>query len=202
MSETELLSRLEKLERDNRRLKAVALGALLLPSVLVLMGEARGSRTVTADKLVLVDSQDRTRAILQTDSMGATLTFLDAMGNKRMVLSGGTGPVGNTYGYLELGEDAATEKPLILASHGGHGGATLSDGGLVMRAYPLSGKHGFVMIQGPAGGPELIFTDSEGYTVNLGITDIVTPSTGEKHTTSAASLVLFGKDNKVIWQAP
>jgi hypothetical protein len=44
--------------------------------------------------------------------------------------------------------------------------------------------------------------DAEGFAATLGATDLVTPRTGEKHKTSAASLVLFDKDKNVIWKAP
>jgi hypothetical protein len=195
--------RLEKLERQNRWLKRTGLAVLLLTAAVLLMGQARPSHTVTATKFVLLDSQGRTRAILQTDSTGATLTFLDSMGRKRMVLAGGTGPVGNTYAYLELGEDAATEQG-VLTTAGGHGGVTLSDGGLVMGVFPPSEKAGSVMLSGPGGveGPDLEITDSQGYQANMGVTDLITPSTGETHRTSAASVVLFGKGGKVLWSAP
>lgn len=199
-----LRERLERLEKQNRWFKRAAAAALLAAAAMIVMGQTRPTRTVTASKFVLLDSQDRTRAVLQTDlnGTGSALTFMDATGRKRLVLAGGTGPVGNTFAYVELGEDAATGQ-YVLASTGDHGGATLSDGGLVVRAFPSTGKAGSVMLQGPGpGGPALELTDSEGYTADLGVTGIVIPGTGEKRTTSAASLVLFGKDRKVIWQAP
>jgi len=36
----------------------------------------------------------------------------------------------------------------------------------------------------------------------IGSTGLMTPLTGESHKTSAASLVMSGKDGKVIWRAP
>jgi len=51
-------------------------------------------------------------------------------------------------------------------------------------------------------GPYVIVNDSEGFTAELGSTSLVTPRTGEQHKSSAASLVLFGKDGKVLWSAP
>jgi hypothetical protein len=44
--------------------------------------------------------------------------------------------------------------------------------------------------------------DPNGFETILGNIDLVTERTGETHKTSAASLVLFGKGNKVLWQAP
>jgi hypothetical protein len=51
-------------------------------------------------------------------------------------------------------------------------------------------------------GPSVYLNDEQGYSAALGNTDLVTPRTGETSKTSAASVVLFGKDKKVLWQAP
>jgi hypothetical protein len=42
-----------------------------------------------------------------------------------------------------------------------------------------------------------------GFSMVLGTADLVTPTTGETHRTSAASITMFGngKDHKVIWKA-
>jgi hypothetical protein len=48
----------------------------------------------------------------------------------------------------------------------------------------------------------LSIKDNEGYEAILGVSALQTPKTGEKHRTSAASLVLFDKDKNVIWKAP
>ena len=50
--------------------------------------------------------------------------------------------------------------------------------------------------------PLIVVNDPEGFSAQLGSVDLVTPRTGEQHKTSAASLVLFGKDSKVLWSAP
>lgn len=192
--------RLERLERQNRWFKRAGVAALLLAAAVVVMGQARPSRTVTANKFVLQDRQGRTRAILEDSAGRTTLTFLDTAGRGRMVLAGGTGPVGNTYAYLELGEAAAHERG-ALTTPGGE--VTLSDGGLGMAAYPPNREAGSVLLQAPGpGGPDLQLTDSQGYMANIGITRLVTPATGETHRTSAASVVLLGKGGKVLWSAP
>lgn len=204
MTDEKIVERLQNLERDNRRLKVIALTALLLPGALLLVGGTRGSRTITANKFVLQDSRGQTRAVLQSNSMATTLTYLDVTGRKRMVLAGGTGPVGNSYAYLQLGEDAATEEP-PLTTKSGHGGTTLSDGGLFMGVIPHSKKYGSVYLEGPdTGGPALELTDSKGYTTEVGVTDVLLPVTGQRQTTSAASIVMSGNDKArhVIWRAP
>jgi hypothetical protein len=38
------------------------------------------------------------------------------------------------------------------------------------------------------------------FQATVGSTDLVTPETGESRKTSAASVVMFGKDGKVIWR--
>lgn len=44
--------------------------------------------------------------------------------------------------------------------------------------------------------------DRQGFLTSIGNTGLVTPRTGQTRQTSAASVVLFGKDKKVLWQAP
>jgi hypothetical protein len=53
-----------------------------------------------------------------------------------------------------------------------------------------------------ADAPSLALTDGEGYRTKIGSIDLTTTRTGESHKTSAASLVMFGKDGKIIWRAP
>ena len=57
-------------------------------------------------------------------------------------------------------------------------------------------------VDADADRPELTLSDQEGFEASIGTTELLTPRTGESHKTSAASVVLFGKDKKVIWQAP
>ena len=70
--------------------------------------------------------------------------------------------------------------------------------------FELSGSGGRANVNTneDVGGPSLILTDNEGYASNLGRADLEIPATGRKTRTPAASLVLFGKDKKVLWSAP
>jgi hypothetical protein len=54
----------------------------------------------------------------------------------------------------------------------------------------------------PTGEPHINLADSRGFRVDLGTTNLVKPATGATEETSAASLVMFGKDGKVLWSAP
>jgi hypothetical protein len=50
--------------------------------------------------------------------------------------------------------------------------------------------------------PSLTLHDKAGYSAVLGTGDLVNNKTGETSKTSAASLLMFGKDNHTIWRAP
>ncbi len=51
-------------------------------------------------------------------------------------------------------------------------------------------------------GPSVRVVDKEGFQTWVGATALVTPKTGAQQQTSAASVILFGKDKKVLWSAP
>lgn len=87
-----------------------------------------------------------------------------------------------------------------------------SKGGFNLWVAPLGAGPDFSMydargelrvdLVAPNGGPSLKLEDQDGYSAIFGSTDLLTPSTGRKQMTSAASLTLFGKDKKVLWSAP
>jgi len=62
-----------------------------------------------------------------------------------------------------------------------------------------TGAIGFLSL-GPE--PILVLRDSQNFQAHLGVTDTETTRTGESHKTSAASLVFFDKDGKVIGKSP
>ena len=51
-------------------------------------------------------------------------------------------------------------------------------------------------------GPSFSMEEKEGFQTIVGTSSTVTSKTGETHHSPAASIVLFGKDNKVLWSAP
>ena len=59
-----------------------------------------------------------------------------------------------------------------------------------------------VTVSQEGSGPNVTVTDEESYSSVLGRSDLVQTNTGKKEQTPAASLVLFGKDKKVLWSAP
>jgi hypothetical protein len=205
--------RLEKLERQNRRMKLAGLGAVVIAGAFVLMGQASGPRTppeVRAKSFVLVDANGETRARLymSASGKGPELDLLDAKGNPRVVLGANSeGP------WLALYD--ANGKPrawLIVTSDGPRLDLTSADGkssaGLVASSdgpgLDLNGADGksSAWLLALSDGPILDLNDASGFETDIGVTGLVTPATGETHKTSAASIVLFGKDRKVLWSAP
>jgi|SRR6516164_1744404 hypothetical protein len=70
-------------------------------------------------------------------------------------------------------------------------------------ALALSGdENTSAWLRASKNGTSLKLEDSEGYNATVGSSGLVTPRTGETHTTSAASVVLFDKQKNVIWKAP
>jgi hypothetical protein len=76
-----ILSRLEKVEKENRLLKRVGLLLLLTVATVILTGLSRGSRRVEAEEFVLKDPVGRVRAIWGVRGERARLTFYDEKGN-------------------------------------------------------------------------------------------------------------------------
>ncbi len=207
-----IIERLERLERQNRHLKRCAVILLLVLSSVFLMGQAApSSRTVEAQKFVLVDSGGNVRAELIILPSGLPgLRFLDTKGGIESLVTGGglamfDGQV-NTANLYHSGlviQSLAGERTISL---GGYSGATppprgYSPPAALIGLYGSSGKTRLELTAEEA-GPTLSMSDTEGFSAHLGRTDLQTPRTGEDLKTSAASLVLFDKTGTVIWRAP
>jgi hypothetical protein len=109
MSETELVQRLERLEKENSRLKRVAIATLLGVASILLLAVSRppAQSEVMDDKQIVVrDPVSGNRAVLD----GEGLTLYDASGRVRVELKDGkTGPKGMEVfpgDWLKLYDDA------------------------------------------------------------------------------------------------
>jgi hypothetical protein len=219
-----ILERLEKLERHNRRLKRAGALALVVVSAVLLMGQAAPkSRIVEAEEFVVKDSSGKMRAVFGVAGKDAPRLLLFESGGGFSKL----GPTGFSLfdakvfplAKLETGDDGPS---LFLSQVSGE-----SVGLAVFKGSPglkvKTGKGGAFLTVAPYGpdlwltdekdkerfgvsidsnGPHLSLSDIEGFETSIGITDLVTPHTGESHKTSAASLVMFDKEKKVLWRAP
>jgi hypothetical protein len=82
-----LRQRLERVERESRRLKCI--GVVVLAGIVgaVLMGQAKANRVVQAEKFVVQDASGRARAELGAAPDGrAALVFFDRNGRSRIEL--------------------------------------------------------------------------------------------------------------------
>jgi hypothetical protein len=92
-----VLERLERLERQNRRVKQGVVISLIAVASIVFLAEAEPkSTTIEATKFVLKDTEERTRAELGMVENSPRLQLSDAMGSPQVVLTGGD------YSFLTL----------------------------------------------------------------------------------------------------
>jgi len=76
-----LVARLNRLERQHRQLRRVAIGGLcLVPLGLAAFATGRSAPVVQADRVELVTADGARRAVLSTDSAGVSLMLLDRKG--------------------------------------------------------------------------------------------------------------------------
>ena len=217
MSETELndiKQRVLLLEKGNRRHLAawavLAVAATLLACADHLPGQPR---VIEAREFVVVDGAGNTRASLSANKQGGRLRlYLKDSGF--LVDANDSRGVGN---HIELGSDLSGQG-MSLAFYGprkeqksGSLAALLnynpevylslrdSEVGLWLES---PGKKGSVKLRASNEGISLTLKDSNGFSSVIGMTPLVTPTTGETHKTSAASLVMFDKDGNAIWRAP
>lgn len=190
----DLRRRIFKLEKQNRRFKQLGVGILAIATVILVMGQAPSKKMVEANEFVLRDDDGNIRARLfmtkETTTTAkqllgiddstpvkippeATLAMYDSTGQTRAILNGSDIAFENAQGHL---------------------GAELGNGTLA-----LTGENNSFAMLSPY---NLNLQDQDGFLATLGVTNIVTPRTGETHRTSAASLILFDKNKNVIWKAP
>ncbi len=194
----EVLSRLARLEKENQRIRSAGALLLLFTIVLLTVAAQAGRRTVTANEFVLQDEQGRVRAKLFMDSRGASLVFFDATGRKEMSLGEQVDTLGRGHASIRLGEGAATAK-FVLAGSDQEEWAAISDGGVFLAG---KGTRRIVLSASGPDSPGIEVADSQGYATQIGVAGRVYPATGERQKSSAASIVLLGKDQAVLWSAP
>jgi len=231
---TAVVERLEKLERQNRRLKQMGAVALLIAAAVLLMGQASPNRTVEANEFVLRDGNGKVRGTFSMADLGPQLALLDANGIQRvnllltvrtpsLFLSDANGQnrvalqVSETGPFLDFyrtdGELAAwflgPDEGGLIGLRAPNGDRRLllrvSEDGPAVELYNnerVGANEARVALDGTAGQARLVLSDAEGFNTVVGTTDLITPRTGETHKTSAASVVLFDKDKKVLWKAP
>jgi hypothetical protein len=181
-----VLERLEKLERQNRRLKQAGTAVLIVTALLALMGQASPKKTIEANEFILRDDSGNVRGRLTVDdnTMGAFLILSGKDGIHDSVVSSGL-PAGEPGILMNTGQESLVLAPSSIGFW--HSGKEKG-------AEPVA--------KAQFSSAALFVSDDQGFEATLGTQELVTPRTGETHKTSAASLVLFDKDKNVIWKAP
>ena len=162
-------------------------------------------KVIRAESFEVVDQEGEVLARLRQDAgIGAALEFVDGDGTTYMELSGGLGMDGLRFldgdsaeSYYAPGgfQTQSTSGRIMFNTVLGYGQLWLTDGNGHVRMILGVEKNGEPFIN--LGG----FFENIHKTV-IGYTELETPKTGETHTRSASSIVMFDKKGTVIWSAP
>ncbi len=166
-----LVKRLNRLERENRRLKRAGVIALAVMTAVVLMGKATAgkvAKVIEAEGFVLRDARGTVRARLETLSFGKVqLVLFDKDEKPQSILGvGSDGP-----GLILGGKEGTTFLSNTLLLFSGKDfkvrlGMTLfppQEPGLILAGS--NGKHRAKLILGDDGAPALRFLDPDGKNV-------------------------------------
>lgn len=216
MSETELIGRLEKLERDNRHLKAFAFGTLVLVAALGGMNATEPiPRKITAREFDVLDDSGKVRAEMGIQANG--ISYIQVNDVQARARAGLTTDASGAAANIEVLGPKGHPLAVVGASRFGGGDFTVDDSQGRTRAiitatdslgssdlwlYDASGNRRATMTVDASGAPSIHLSDAQGFSALLGSTATEDPKTGATQQTSAASIVMSGKGHSVIWQAP
>lgn len=205
-----LAERLERMERENRRLKRVGAVLILGIGALVLMAQGKPSRVIEAERFVLRDARGKTRAVLGVEDRVTKFSLYDEDGDFRADL--GVGPAVSTLGLFGkdkgsaviLSEAFPLEASLVFLKDKKM--RSIVGVGVVGPALDLGdadGRSRASLKLAADGSPTLtLYDEDKKPRTILGHADLVTTRTGTVDRRPASSVVLFDKEGKVIWQAP
>ena len=210
-----VMARLEKVERQNGRLKTAGIVVLVLAAGGLLMGQTQPKgQTVEAEEFVLRDSGGTRLARLGLVDGLPALTIFDRTGTARVRLQvwGGnrteftlSGETGRSPGWVTLNVDKQGAGVDVFAYSKELTAASLKVLKRTERPLPLlSLRWGEILEGGMSVRPDsLILRDSEGNDrVVLGRTEFQTKRTGVTTKRPISSLVLFDQAGAVVFKAP
>ena len=212
-----ILARLDKLDRQNRRFKRVGTTfAFLALTATLLMGQAPTEKVVEANEFILRDSSGKIRAKLGVLGDLASLELYDSSAKSMASLVAGTG--GSSFAlhstsFVPAIEMNANDKKAELQLNTNAPGASTPRNFMALTAEPTetnillgsleNPRHGISLTDGDtANSPVMTLFDADGFESDLGVTQTTVTPTGQQRKTSAASLVLVGKEGHVLWSAP
>jgi hypothetical protein len=189
-----VLKRLDRLERQNRWLRRTGALAVVAVSALLLMGlTGPGGRAISAEEFDLVDGGGRVRGKLGFDDNGkAKSPALDLYDANGIAVATLYASMGRTGGLLLDDADSGASISLI----------TTALVGPELRLSDTRGVRVALSLWRDTGDVSLELSDGNGNRSVLGAVASGGPVPRETGRTSAASLVMFGKDGKVLWHAP
>ncbi len=180
-----IVKRLDRLERQNRRMKQAGILLLVIVSAVLLIDlAAPKSRIVEAEKFVLRDSAGKPRGGLTVTEEGSALELYDTNQKLRVALG-----IPSGMPNLTLNDANETGRVMLAIAPSGSGLVLADRSGSFMAQLDVAED----------GGTRLLLQDSQGFASSIG--NVYSTST-KNNVTSAASVVLLGKDGKVIWHAP
>ena len=219
MSEAEIIKRLERLERENRRLKGLGLAALVLATALGGIYAARPvPQKIIAHEFDVIDASGTARAKMGVGPSG--LSYVEAIGVKGQAASMIADPSSVTEVMLtnkkgialanmtldplggprfELNDSEGATRALMNVEPSGRSGIAFFD-----EQADRGGRNQerLQMTASPSGSPTIHLSDTQGFSMMLGSGGTENAATGETERTSAASIIMSGKDQRVIWRAP
>jgi hypothetical protein len=207
-----IVARIGRLERENRRFKRGAIVFLVMIASVGLMAQTRqsapapsqkpkgrapaapapaapaGPTAVEAQGFILKDSNGRIRAELGMAGSTPSLKFRDESGSALVTLS--------------LNSEAPGGPVLLLSDPQHHASVALS---VLEKAGPqlsLTGERADIQLRMGVtpDGTALELSDKDGFTTSIG--NGIVPKNGQVKKTSAASIVLYNKERKVLWSQP
>jgi hypothetical protein len=196
----DLADRVEHLESKNRTLTGLALAPWLVLGVLVFTGQARRSAgVIEANKIVLKDARGFETIEINGDDKHCGIT-----------VTGGPEGVGEVAslrsdGLSLMHIESKTHQEVFLDADqmiwlGSNDQDFLQ---LVPNGLMIGGKgSAAVSIFGEHGAGSVTVRDAKGYSAILGKAYLQETHSGASRTTSAASLVIFDKNGKVVWEEP
>jgi hypothetical protein len=207
-----IMARIGRLERENRRFKRGAIVFLVMAASVGLMAQTRqsapasgqkpkgrapaapapaaapaGPTAVEAQGFILKDANGKVRAELGLAGGSPSLKFRDESGSALVSLSLNEGPAGPV---------------LLLSDPQHHASVALS---VLEKAGPqlsLTGERADIQLRMGVtpDGTTLELSDKDGFTTSIG--NGIVPKNGQVKKTSAASIVLYNKERKVLWSQP
>ncbi len=211
-----LRQRLDRLERESRRLKVTGAALLLALAVVGSMGQVLPKavpKVVEAEQFVVREQNGNLRASLGVAGVASALTLFDQNGKLYATLGGRGDSTPHLELYAQTGPARASlgildGRPALI--HRNESGkleatASLSIGWGGVPALMLDDQNGKLRaaLSVQANGPSLdLFDEKENTRAVLGHAALESKTTGIVEQRPASSLVLFDKDGKVIWKAP